>query len=171
MLKYWYPVVIAFEHNIDIMKLLELKVPPLFLMALFALLMWISDQFWPLSIIDSNVAVSLMIFFIIFGGGIIFTGAFAFNRAQTTVNPTKPDETSSLVKGGIYKITRNPMYVGMVSCLIGWGCYLSHPISLIFIIGFTFYMNCFQIKPEEKMLTEIFGQEYIYYCTEVRRWI
>ena len=164
-------MIIAFEKYIDDMKLLELKIPPLILMAFFAILMWLSHQYLPLIFIDSAIAMSLMMFFIILGAVIIFTGALAFRKAKTTVNPTKPETTSSLVNVGIFKVTRNPMYLGMASGLLGWACYLSNPTVLIFILLFILYMNRFQIKPEEEMLTQLFGQEYTQYCTEVRRWI
>jgi len=153
------------------MKLLELKIPPLLLMVLLALLMWLSHLALPIMMLDRQLAIALLAFFSLSGAVIIITSAFAFRKAKTTVNPTKPETTSSLVNVGIFKVTRNPMYLGMASGLLGWACYLSNPTVLIFILLFILYMNRFQIKPEEEMLSQLFGQEYTQYCTEVRRWI
>lgn len=153
------------------MKQLELKVPPLLLVLVFAILMWLSHSYFQLALLPKETSLALFILFELFGLVIILSGALAFKLAQTTVNPTKPETTSSLVKSGIYKITRNPMYLGMASCLIGWGMHLSNPNSVFFIIGFIIYINQFQIKPEEKMLSKIFKQDFIDYCASVRRWI
>ena len=153
------------------MTKLELKIPPLLLVLIFATLMWLFQPFLPVKLYGQFVAQLLFVFFALVGGLIIFTGALAFKKAQTTVNPTKPETTSSLVKIGIYHFTRNPMYLGMACCLIGWGFYLSNPNAIIFILGFIFYINRFQIKPEEKILTDMFQQEFIDYCTSVRRWL
>ncbi|MDO6444928.1 isoprenylcysteine carboxylmethyltransferase family protein [Colwellia sp. 1_MG-2023] len=153
------------------MTKLELKVPPLLLVLIFATLMWLFQPFFQIKVYDPLVAQALFIFFECVGGLIILMGALAFKKAETTVNPTKPETTSSLVKMGIYHFTRNPMYLGMACCLIGWGFYLSNPNALVFILGFILYINRFQIKPEEKILTDMFQQEFIDYCTSVRRWL
>ncbi|MEW6990544.1 isoprenylcysteine carboxylmethyltransferase family protein [Colwelliaceae bacterium 6441] len=150
---------------------LKLKVPPLLLVLIVATLMWLSHQLFPIVLIAEHIAIAFFVFFVVLGGLVITYGAFTFRKAQTTVNPTKPEATSSLVKVGVYAITRNPMYVGMVSCLIGWGLYLSNPSALLFIFAFIFYINRFQIAPEEQVLTTIFGNEYIDYCASVRRWL
>jgi protein-S-isoprenylcysteine O-methyltransferase Ste14 len=153
------------------MNKLELKIPPLLLVIIFATLMWIFHSFFEKTLFSENIAITLLFLFEISGLVIILMGVLAFKKLQTTVNPTTPEATSSLVKTGIYTITRNPMYVGMLCCLIGWGLYLGNPNSVIFIIGFILYINRFQIKPEEKMLINMFGQEFIDYCASVRRWI
>lgn len=153
------------------MNTLELKIPPLLLVLIFATLMWFTHFFFQITLIEEYVALIGFVFFEALGLIIILTGALAFKKLQTTVNPTKPETTSSLVKVGIYAITRNPMYLGMMCCLIGWGIYLANPIAIIFIVGFILYLNRFQIEPEEKILTNIFKQEFIDYCASVRRWI
>lgn len=153
------------------MSKLALKIPPLLLVFIFATLMWLCQFALPISLYNQSVAQLLMAVFELVGGGIILTGALAFKQAQTTVNPTKPEATTALVKGGIYQYTRNPMYLGMLCCLLGWGLYLANPVTLLFILGFILYINRFQIKPEEQMLTQLFQQEFIDYSASVRRWI
>ncbi|MDT0603853.1 methyltransferase family protein [Thalassotalea castellviae] len=153
------------------MTTLTLKIPPLLLVLIFATLMWLCQLALPLTLYDRNIAQPLMVLFVLIGGTIILTGAFAFKQAQTTVNPTKPETTTALVTNGIYQYTRNPMYLGMLCCLLGWGFYLANPMTILLILGFIFYINHFQIKPEEQMLTQLFHQEFIDYCASVRRWL
>lgn len=153
------------------MSTLELKIPPLLLVLIFATLMWITPLYWQFNLLQKSVTVVLFTCFVVIGLFIILIGVLTFKKCQTTVNPTKPEMTSSLVNVGIYTMTRNPMYLGMTSCLVGWGFYLTNPLTVFYILGFIFYLNRFQIAPEEKTLTIIFKQEFIDYCTKVRRWI
>lgn len=153
------------------MNTLELKIPPLLLVLIFATLMWLCSHYLQINLLQENLAIVLFTFFEVLGLTIILLGVFTLKKLQTTVNPTKPETTSSLVKVGIYAITRNPMYLGMMCCLTGWALYLANPITVIFIVGFIYYLNRFQIEPEEKILTNIFKQEFIDYCASVRRWI
>ena len=99
------------------------------------------------------------------------TGVFSFSRAKTTVNPMKPDTSSALVVSGIYRLTRNPMYLGILLLLIGWGIFLSNALAFLVLPGFVLYMNRFQIEPEERALTRLFGQAFVTYRSQVRRWI
>lgn len=98
-------------------------------------------------------------------------GWIEFRRAKTTVNPTKPESSSTLVKTGIYRGTRNPMYLGFLLMLAGWAIFIGNVLSLLGLPAFAFYMNQFQIKPEERALASIFGDEFRAYRSNVRRWI
>ena len=81
------------------------------------------------------------------------------------------NDVSSLVKDGVYAYTRNPMYVGLVIVLIGWALWLGSFLSLIIVPLFMYAITKLQIKPEEQVLTELFGIEYIEYMKKVRRWL
>ncbi len=94
-----------------------------------------------------------------------------FKRVQTTLNPRKPEEVSILVTNGVYRITRNPMYVGLMLILLGWSAFLASPVSLGGVVAFIAYINQFQIIPEERILLEKFGDEYQKYLAGSRRWI
>ena len=84
-------------------------------------------------------------------GGITCTlGIVEFKRAKTTVNPVKPQSASSLVRTGIYRRTRNPMYLGFLLILVGWAIAMANLVALVVLPGFVIYMNRFQIKPEER---------------------
>lgn len=98
-------------------------------------------------------------------------GVVRFVRAETSVNPLKPGGVSALVTSGVYRVTRNPMYVGMLLFLGGMACALSHPLAFAMLPLFVIYMNRFQIGPEEAALSGIFGNAYTTYRQRVRRWL
>ena len=98
-------------------------------------------------------------------------GIMAFRASRTTVNPLKPERASALVTGGVYRVTRNPMYVGMVFLLLAWAVYLSAVLPFAGIVVFILYITRFQIQPEERVLERLFGDEYATYATRVRRWL
>ena len=99
------------------------------------------------------------------------SAVLSFRRAHTTVNPMQPSSASSLVTSGIYRYTRNPMYLGMLFVLVGWALYLANVLVFLFLPAFILYMNRFQIEPEERAMTALFGQEFLEYASRVRRWI
>ncbi len=98
-------------------------------------------------------------------------GLLGFIRARTTISPLKPNSASVLVITGVYRITRNPMYVGLVFFLLAWGVYIGSIVSLVCVPLFMVYIKLFQILPEERMLQEKFGNEYLSYKNSVRRWL
>lgn len=105
--------------------------------------------------------------------GGVFAGAaiLSFLRARTTLSPTEPGKTASLVTTGIYAVTRNPMYVSLLFVLAGWAVYLSNPATVVLLLLFVLYVNRFQILPEEKALAALFGSEFEAYCKRARRWL
>jgi protein-S-isoprenylcysteine O-methyltransferase Ste14 len=152
-------------------RFLELKVPPLALMILMAALMWLVSRATPALQIPIPARTFLVASFAIAGAVIIALGVVSFWRAKTTVNPMNPAATSSLVIGGIYSLTRNPMYLGFLLALVGWATALSNTFAYLLLPAFIFYMNSFQIEPEERALASLFGQEFITYKSRVRRWL
>lgn len=149
---------------------LETKIPPVFVVIAFMLVMWGIAKITPeLSYNSWHLALSLGVFLV--GFGIALSGAITFKLLKTTVNPTKPETASHLVTQGIFQVTRNPMYLGMLLALIAWCVYLQAPVALLGSIGFIFYMNRFQIEPEERAMKKLFGEEFEEYCRAVRRWI
>lgn len=153
------------------MHSLDLKVPPLFVMAVVAGLMWLGTRAVPVahSPIPARSAIALGL--TIVGLGVAVAGVVSFRIAKTTVNPLKPDTASSLVVAGIYRVTRNPMYLGMLIVLVGWAAFLANALAFIVAAAFVLYLNRFQIIPEEKALTTRFSPEFATYCSKVRRWI
>ena len=152
-------------------KGLELKVPPVALAVIVAALMWCAQSAMP----DFDFpAPSNLVFpmgLALLGTTTCLAGVVAFQRAKTTVNPMKPDATSSLVVSGIYRYTRNPMCLGFLLLLAAWAAALSNVLALISLLAFVLYMNRFQIVPEERLLASRFAQDYAEYRARVRRWL
>lgn len=109
----------------------------------------------------------------LFGMGMLLGigGVIAFKRAQTTVNPLKPETASTLVVGGVYQYSRNPMYTGLALWLVAWALYLDSVIALAGVAVFVSYMTRFQIKPEERAMQALFGAQFALYKARVRRWL
>lgn len=97
-------------------------------------------------------------------------GLWAFHRHRTTVNPLAPGKASAVVQDGIYRYTRNPMYVGMALLLAAWAVWLGNPVALLVLPVFVAYITRFQIRPEEQALQAKFGADYTAYMARVRRW-
>jgi protein-S-isoprenylcysteine O-methyltransferase Ste14 len=149
------------------MPSLDIRIPPPVVGSIVAASMW------ALSTLGPQFALALQLKYaavgILAAAGLAFDllGLFAFRGARTTINPLKPERTSALVTGSIYRVTRNPMYVGMGFLLLAWATYLG---ALLPLCGPVLFMR-FQIRPEEQVLGRIFGQEYTSYCRRVRRWL
>ena len=108
---------------------------------------------------------------VVAGVCVAMLGVASFRRARTTLNPLKPEKSSALVMSGIYRYTRNPMYLGLLLALLGWAFFLSNALAFLFLPAFILYMNRFQIAPEERVLVSVFGQEFTAYLSKVRRWL
>ena len=150
---------------------LELKVPPVAVVAVAALLMWAISYLLPALNLALPGRTPAAILAALIGVVAAVAGVVEFRRARTTVNPLKPESASALVAGGIYQLTRNPMYLGFAFALLGWGVFLSNPVSLAVLFVFVGYMNRFQIGPEERALESLFGEEFAAYRSKVRRWL
>jgi protein-S-isoprenylcysteine O-methyltransferase Ste14 len=102
---------------------------------------------------------------------VAFAGIWKFRKAKTTIDPTKPEKASYLVSGGIYRVTRNPMYLGMQLIIIAAIFKFGNYYGFIALPFFILYITQFQIKPEERIIERIFGEEYVLYKKKVRRWL
>jgi len=150
---------------------LELKVHPLLVVAVTACLMWAIAWLLPALNLALPGRTPAAILAALTGVLIALAGVVEFRRARTTTNPLTPANATSLVAGGIYRMTRNPMYLGLALALLGWGSFLSNPLSLAVLFLFVAYMNRFQIALEEKALESLFGEEFAAYRSKVRRWL
>ena len=146
---------------------LELKIPPVAVALITAAGMWFAAWAVPdfAFSFPGHEVVSGMVAGL--GGFIALWGVVAFRRAGTTVNPMKPGSSSALVEAGIYSVTRNPMYLGVLLVLLAWAIYLAHALTVLFLPGFVWYMNRYQIEPEERALTSLFGPEFTAYAARI----
>lgn len=152
------------------MRTLELRIPPLALVLVFVTAMAAIAWTVPASMaIPGRLIIAGA--FAFFGAAVALAGVIAFRRHNTTVNPLTPDQSSTLVASGIYRFSRNPMYLGFLLALFGWGVYLSNWACVLLLPVFVAYMNRFQIQPEERALTDLFGPQFVAYAKSVRRWL
>ncbi|MBL4608535.1 MAG: isoprenylcysteine carboxylmethyltransferase family protein [Pseudomonadales bacterium] len=150
---------------------MELKIPPPLYMLFFALLMWLTSKVMPVFHVDALFLTLLAVLLGIVGFITILWAGGLFFRSNTTVNPFTPDQSSQLVVHGLYQYTRNPMYFGLLLMLIGWGLYLAAVSAFAVLPMFIVTLSHFQIKPEERELERLFGDEYRSYQRKVRRWL
>lgn len=150
---------------------LELRVPPLVLVLLSAAGMRLLARGWPQWTLDWPGRTPLALGLAVAGAAVVVAGVAAFRRARTTVNPTTPQASSALVVRGVYRFSRNPMYLGFLLALCGLAVYLAHPLAAALLPLFVAYMNRFQIGPEERALAVRFGHQYTDYMSHVRRWL
>ncbi len=153
------------------MRALELKIPPPAVAFLVGAAMWLAAE--QRVSLELPFAARLFAFVVIAvaGGATALAGDLEFRRARTTINPLKPENASALVTSGIYRFTRNPMYVGLTLLLVGWAAYLCSAWSLPGPVIFVLYITRFQIVPEERVLAAKFGAAYAQYASRVRRWL
>ena len=153
------------------MDSLELKVLPDFVVAILAAAMWGVSLFTPHIQLQPVARMLAAATIALVGAAFTIAGIVSFRRAKTTVSPLKPESASSLVSSGVYTITRNPMYVGLLSLLVAWAVFLSSPLALVGPLAFFLYLGRFPIAPEERALSNLFGSEYANYRARVRRWL
>ncbi len=159
-------------HNRGVAAL-ETRIPPVVQWAVAAAITWVAALMdldgTPLAgpAFDAiGVVVALA------GLALGVSGGRLFSRASTTIDPHRPDETSSLVTGGVYRFTRNPMYLGLTFIVVGWALFLGSVVGLIVGPGFLLAaLTRLQIKPEERVLADKFADEYEAFRRRTRRWL
>lgn len=146
------------------------KVPPLVVLAVGMALAWLVGRLvaggpvtpvwigWGAAVVGLGVAIAI-------------AGVIEFRRARTTVDPMHPGRASALVSSGIYRLTRNPMYLGFALILAGWivalRCLPALPVVAVFVL----YLDRVQIPPEEAALRACFGSAFDEYASRVGRWL
>jgi len=149
---------------------MRLKIIPPLVFLLFGGIMYLLDRFLPAGEFDFFGRRILIIALFVLGFLVAVLAFYQFARHHTTTNPKQLQKVSALVTRGIYKVSRNPMYLGLLLFLLAWGLYLGNAFNAITAAAFVSYMNAFQIRPEEELLKEKFGPAYSQYCKAVRRW-
>jgi protein-S-isoprenylcysteine O-methyltransferase Ste14 len=153
------------------MNFLENKVPPPALVILIGLVMYFASMFITSEAPQPLLQWSAITVLLGFGGYFGIQAIGLFKRSETTIDPVRIHRASSLVTTGVYQITRNPMYVGLTLILCAWGVWLWSLVQLIGPVFFIAFIQRFQILPEERVMEEKFGSEYLQYKTTVRRWL
>jgi len=160
----------TFDLRDGIMSGLELKVIPDVVWLVAAGLMWLVATLTPSLSVPAWLRLVGTLALLGAGLGLIVAARADLARAHTTFNPMAPNRSSDLVTTGVYRFTRNPMYLGMLLVLVAFGAWLSSPYALIVPVAFAVYIARLQIRPEERVLRARFGSDYNDYVNRVRRW-
>tara|TARA_Y100000996_G_C21968366_1_gene415302 strand:- start:6 stop:452 length:447 start_codon:yes stop_codon:yes gene_type:complete len=145
------------------------RIPPPLIAMLCVLIIFLSKSIFPSFVFSYKL--QLGIFVITIGFLLLIISIKSFIDNKTTINPLNLKKSTYLVTSGVFRFSRNPMYLGMLLFLLGTAIILNIIGGLIISILFIFYMNFFQIIPEEKALENLFGKNYRNYRKTVRRWI
>ena len=153
------------------MKKINLRVIPVLQVLIAGIAMMAISYVFPTSelfhesrIVLSGAVLFVALFLLLWSGGV-------FRKYKTTVHPQRLENTSYLVTGGIYRYSRNPMYLSFLLILISWGIYLGSLLSFLVIPIFIWFITKYQILPEEQVLEKKFQDTYREYKRNVRRWI
>jgi len=152
------------------MDKLELKIPPVAVFIVSLLLIYLADK---VAVFHIDLPLNWVVFAVCFvvSGYFGLSGILAFRKAGTTVNPVEIEKACAIVDKGVYRFSRNPMYLGLLLLLFGYGYLQQNILCLLVSPLFVLYMNRFQIIPEERFLQHKFADDYISYKEKVRRWI
>ncbi len=150
---------------------LELRIPPPLVALICAVLIWALNRLFTQFDYDFTGQRSIAIFLLAVGLTIDTLALLKFRQQKTTINPMKPNESTDLVITGVYKFSRNPMYLGLLIILCAWTLYVGNLISIVVLPIFIFYITKFQVLPEEAIMLKKFDQSYVEYKQKVRRWI
>ena len=153
------------------MRNLELLIPPPVVAVVSAVTILVTARYDPLvhASFSGQWIVALVI--VAVGSAVSFLGMFEFARARTTINPLAPGNTTTIVSTGVYRLSRNPMYLGLALVILGLAIWQSALVGYPLVIGFCAYLTRFQIIPEERILLARFGTEFSQYMGAVRRWL
>ncbi len=153
------------------MKYLALKIPPLLLVMIFSAAMFGLSKILPNLGLSSSLRWMILLIMSVISSVIVIASTWCFKVTHTTVNPFNPDSSTSLIQSGIYRYSRNPMYLGFTCFLIGIGVWLDSLFSILLVPTFIGYLTVFQIRPEEEALSKIFGDDFNQYKIKTNRWL
>ena len=145
------------------------RIPPPIVTFICGITIYYSKSFFNQFLVYSNNIISL--FLLILGLLVFISAVRSFRKQKTTVNPLEPRQASSLVVSGIFKYSRNPMYLGMLIILLSISFKFNLAGGILISLFFYLFIKKFQILPEEEAMNELFGDEFIEYSNRTRRWI
>ena len=147
------------------------RIPPPIVAAVFGVLMWAVNRKLEFGRVEFAFQTPVAIVLLVAGLLLMLVAVASFVVAKTTVNPLRPSRASSLVTTGIFRLSRNPIYLGDLLVLAALAVWLGNAVNVVLLVPFVWTINRFQIIPEERALTDLFGERYVAYCSRVRRWL
>lgn len=148
---------------------LKNKIPPPLVTLLFGMGIYFSTELIPPLAFKYQGTLAITVLTI--GLVIMVSAILTFRQLQTTINPLQPNKATSLAVSGVFRFSRNPMYLAMLLILVALSL-ASGALAAVFLLpGFVIYISIFQIVPEEQAMEKLFSDQYLKYCKKVRRWI
>ncbi len=145
------------------------KIPPPLVVLILVISTFFSSK--KIDLIQIPFQSFISIFILSIGILILLNPVLKFKKSKTTINPIKFKKVNKLVTSGIYKYSRNPMYLGLLMIVVSSSIFYLNIYSILTPLFFYLWINRFQIKREEVFLTEKFGEDYLSYKKKTRRWI
>lgn len=148
---------------------MQTKIPPPIVTLIFGLAIYFSRELFPVFEFKHSNLMALIFLFL--GLFLLFSAANLFKKNKTTINPINPMQASVLVTKGVFKVSRNPMYLGMALILCSVAIIFNIIGGIFLVILFCIYITRYQIIPEENAMKEIFANDFEDYINLTRRWI
>ena len=148
---------------------METKIPPPIVTLVFGLSIYFSRGIFQL--VEIKYSFYFGILLLILGFIILISAVRLFRKDETTVNPLSPEQATKLVTDGIFKYSRNPMYLGMALVLGSIAVFFNLIGGIILVALFCAYITKFQILPEERAMRDLFSDDFDKYTKVTRRWI
>lgn len=147
------------------------RIPPLALLIIAGLCMWLLRHLFPGLALQQPWLPQLALPLAALGLVLCISTLHTFRRAQTTVDPRHPQQSTRLITHGPMRISRNPIYLGLLLVLLSWSLLAQHGLAFAVVPLFFLYLDRIQIPAEEVALRQLFAAEYAVYCSRVRRWL
>mgnify|MGYP001182567031 FL=1 len=148
---------------------METKIPPPIVTLVFGLSIYFSRGIF--QVVEIKYSFYFGILLLILGFIILISAVRLFRKDETTVNPLSPEQATKLVTDGIFKYSRNPMYLGMALVLGSIAIFFNLIGGIILVALFCAYITKFQILPEERAMRDLFSDDFDKYTKVTRRWI
>ena len=148
---------------------METKIPPPIVALIFGLAIYFSREMLPVAEIQHSSYLGVLLLLV--GFFVLISAVRLFRKDNTTVNPLSPDQATKLVTDGIFKYTRNPMYLGMAFILGSISVFVNLLGGIFLVALFCAYITKFQIIPEERAMKDLFSHDFEKYTKSTRRWI
>jgi len=139
--------------------------PPVIFIGCVLMMAYLPNPY-PFSI---NVLIAYLM--VLVSSAIVFFSLWQFYKSKANINPIHLEKSNVFVVDGIYRFSRNPMYLSLAGLLVAWAVYLQSAVSFLGVFLFVYLITQWQIKLEEYWLEKKFGEPYLAYKKKVRRWI
>ena len=148
-------------------------IPPPLVLLFCGALMWVTQKYFPRLRFDLPYETVLFWVVLVIGFWVLASGVGRIFRNKTAIHPNREalSKATTLVTTGVFRYTRNPIYLGMAVMLVAWLLLLEHWLCAAGPLLFVAFITKYQILPEEEALGKIFGEEYFRYRSETRRWM